>query len=244
MITFTFFLIFLPMIVCDLETIKIADGFEATRDRLFYNKSPQNNSIILFYRTSNKMQYQQIYDKNEDFIVEYIYISLIKKLEFLDSDDEYLVIKEDIYSSLYYINSKKNINITINNKVYDFFILKNKDYIVIENITYSDLNSDNLNNYYNFKYYKYPPGSNYAVSFTFKKDNKHATNYKILEISEVILFFFEIVNVIEHPVVVYSLDKKTMQIDELIKQQKATQFIIIPLNDNSNNFYLLYIIIY
>ena len=61
--------------------------------------------------------------------------------------------------------------------------------------------------------------------------------YKIIDTSEAVLFFMLLnKDISDNPVVVFILDKKTMEFKKLTTLQKVDGFKVISLNDKSDNF--------
>ena len=222
MVIFSFiFFLYFPLIFCSLKDIIITNGSSYLGRNYFYCSKSPNNSIHIFYRFENDYCHE-IYDENEELFAKFYDRNNVKKLEFFDNDQEYLM----LMSSLYYINEKNNSKIYFSS-MDDFFILKNKDFIGIKIKYY--LNNMELH------YYSYPP--DYDSETSFSLENVRNDNYEIIEISEAVLFFLTLnEGISENPIGVYVLDKTSMKLDKLKKLSAVTGFTLIDLKDNSDSF--------
>ena len=110
------------------NTIPISEIFNQNNlNNYLYCSESLNDSIHIFYRLSGN-NYHDIYDPKEKFVSRIDKkTKMASKVEFFDSDKEYLMLTK-AGSFLYYINEKEDINIELASS-HDFIILKNKNFI-------------------------------------------------------------------------------------------------------------------
>lgn len=200
MLNIIFFLFFLKSFFCSLKTIPVSEvvkGSIITEYYLYCVESP-NGYINLFYKIGED-NYHLVYDEKEDYVSKSKNEKEnVKKLEYLNSDKEYLLVsKRDIY----YENENNNNRQYLGNG--DIFILKNKDFIIIN--YHASLSK--LSYSLNLGYYKYPYNFDNDISFSLA--DKFIKHYEIIETSEAVLFFLLLdEQAISNPLDIYALDKK------------------------------------
>ena len=168
-----------------------------------------------------------IYDQyNEELILSSKSKNNIKRLEYFDTLKEYLMIMDSVYYAIETEDETIQTNLGCDN----FFILKNKDFIVIEH-KYSLLQSGY---YLILNYYSNPFNIKNKIEISLKDISiKH---YEIIETSEAILFFLFLHKVsISGPLDLYALNKSTLEITKIkTLHDKISGFITINLDNNGD----------
>ena len=150
------------------------------------------------------------------------------KLEYFDSDKEYLVLNS-IGGLLYYINEEEDIAMELLSS-YNFIILKNKDFISTSKFP------SGLKYLLRLVYYQYPLKSNHAIIHKFS--DLFVMYYQMIETSEAVLFFLILdVFMQEGPLEVYAFDKKTLNFNKTESLNSYYNGLtLIKLTDTSDNF--------
>ena len=213
----------LPIVFCSLKMIPVSETVEGNlfSEYYLYCSKSKNGSINIFYKLSGN-SYHLIYDQNEDLFNKFKNTKKnVKKLEFFDSDKEYLMVS----NNLYYVNEAEQLSF---NNEDDFFLLKNKDFIAI------DYKLSSLRYYLELKYYPYPPDK-YNI---FSLKNVYINNYEFIETSEAILLFLLLdKDALSNPLDLYILDKKNLELNKIkTLHDEVYGFVLINLNDNSDVF--------
>mgnify|MGYP002625672995 FL=1 len=212
------------VIVCTLKEIVIANDLDFLYRDYFYCAQSPNKSLHIFYRASSEYHHE-IFDGEEKPIGSYD--NNAKKIEFFEFQNaQYLILGE----YLYYIDglNKNEISFgTANN----FYILENKDIIIIKSIV-----SIKLKYYLKIDYYSYPISSESKFSVTLK--DIYIKHYEIIETPEAVLFFFLIdEGVLEYPLDLYVLNKNTFTLKKHSTINSAiTGFTILDFKENKNSF--------
>ena len=223
-----FSLIFIPIIVCYAKMIPVYQtlkGYVSVKIYLYCTISP-NGYINIFFRIYTDT-FHLVYDENEDFVDSNDNKEDIKKLEYLNSDKEYLIVSRYIY----YINENNNITKYMGLEG-DFFILNNKDCIIIDDYcSYPDLKY-----YLSLDYFTYP--YNFDNKTRFSLTDVFIQHYEIIEVSDAVLFFFLLDNrATEKPLDLYILDKNTKKLGkQTTLHEKITGFNLINLKKVSDDF--------
>ena len=204
-----------------------------------YCSESQKDSINIFYEISD-VNYHDIYDRNEEFIsrVKTKRI-IILKLDYFDSDKEYLLLSKPYFLSpfLYYINENEDIEREISS-CNDFIILKNKDFISIHN----GASLKRLKFYFELTYYSHPPEIEKKISFSFP--DLFISHYEMIETSEKVIFFIILdQGALEKPLEVYLFDKKTLNFNKTTSiSLELWGLTLINLNNTLDNDNFVYCI--
>ena len=223
-------LFFLPIIiVCYLKLVPVSElikGNILTKYSLYCTISP-NGYINLFYKI-DKDSFHLVYDEKED-LVENSNDNKgnINKLGYLNSDKEYLILSTKIY----YINGNNNTEIFMGDGD-DFFILNNKDCIIID----YRISFGKLKYYLSLEYLTYPYNSDNNIPFLLT--DVLIKHYEIIEVSDAVLFFFLLdAQAISNPLELYILDKNTKKLSkEKTLHEEITGFTLINLKTASDDF--------
>ena len=238
MLAYIVLFLFFQLVFSSLTMIPVSEiynGYNIVSDYYSYCTKSPDGSINYFYKIL-KEQHLIVYDQNDEIVSKSIIPnSNVNKLEYFGTEKEYLKLS---YDNLYYINENDNIE----NYIYpykNFLILKNKDFIVINygaSLIRLTFYLDQI------EYYFYPPiifekyKDNNKISFSLKDvDIKY---YEILETSKEILFFLLLdEGISSHQLDLYTLDKKTMQLNKTKTLHKEiTGFTLINIDNDSDNF--------
>ena len=210
---------------------KIFNSSHATN--FLYCSESLNDSIHIYFKLEYNY-YHYIYDKEEEFISEASHRKAsIVKLEYFDSDKEYLMLYKPYFlsPSIYYINEKEDISLDLGGND-NFIIFKNNDFITTHN--YPSLSY--LKYYLQLTYYPYPP--NKQTSLTVSLKELFISRYEMVETSEAIVFFIIVDDgALRKPLELYAFDKGNKTFNHIKSLSKEIYGLtLINLNDNSDNF--------
>ena len=214
--------------------IPISEIYNTTYDTNYlYCSESLNDLINIFFRVDYNYFHQK-YNREEECISEVkTKATTVIKLEYFNSDKEYLLVNKPyiLSPSIYYYNEEEDIKIDLGGND-NFIILKNKDFITVNN--YASLS--HLKYYLKLTYYIYPPNKYTSISFSF--ENLYISRYEMVETSEAVVFFIILdEGSISKPLEVYAFNKKTRDFSKIKSLSNDIYGLtLISLNDNSDNF--------
>ena len=225
----SFFIFFVPKFLCTYKMMPVSDTIQGnilTKSSLYCSKST-NGSTNLIYNIGN-INYQIIYDEKDDFVEKIELGESIQKLEYLNSDREYIMLSKRIT----YINNDTNSDDNLYGAD-DFFLLSNKDCITIKYSFSLEYFQYYLNIYYNY----YPFDSDYYINYSL--DGVFIKHYEIMETTDSVLFFLLLdTNPNTYMLDIYVLNKKNKKLEKTeTLYNDISGFTLINLNDiKTNNF--------